>query len=134
MAASAKDDNSFKKTAAWRTKYFAGRQNLHPGRVGFDASSRGGNPPNGERCWNLLKNMVTRYDTQEGDHQSVCVEETPGTNEVQKFNDQALDGDPLLTSSIEGSRADHGSLAHSHLNQVFKNIFGEGGYGRARDK
>ena len=117
-------ESAYKKSAAWRTKYFLGRRTLPPGRIGFDGSNRGGNPPNGERCWNLLKSMVTRYDTQEGDHQSVCVEETPGTNEVQKFNDQALDGDPLLTSSIEGSKAEHGSLAHSHLNQVLEHFGG----------
>ena len=117
-------DSAYKKSAAWRTKYFLGRRNLQPGRVGFDGSNRGGNPPNGERCLTLLRRMVGRYDPQEGDHQSVCVEETPGTGEVQKFNDEALEGDPLLTSSIEGMQADHGSLGHSHLNQILKTFLG----------
>ena len=118
-------ESSYKKAAAWRTKYFTGRRNLLPGLVGFDISNRGGNPPNGDRCVDLLKKILGRYDPQEGDHQSVCVEETPGTGEVQRFNTQALEGDPLLTSSIEGMNACYGSLSHSHLNQLLKNILGK---------
>ena len=48
-------ESSYKKAAAWRTKYFTGRRNLLPGLVGFDISNRGGNPPNGDRCVDLLK-------------------------------------------------------------------------------
>ena len=69
--------------------------------------------------------ILGRYDPQEGDHQSVCVEETPGTGEVQRFNTLALEGDPQLTSSIEGMNACYGSLSHSHLNQLLKNILGK---------
>ena len=44
---------------------------------------------------------------------------------MQAFNDSALQGDPLLTPSIEGFAAQYGSLSHSHLSQVFKNILGQ---------
>ena len=43
---------------------------------------------------------------------------------MQAFNDASLHGDPLLTPSIEGVAAQYGSLTHSSLNQVFKNILG----------
>ena len=43
---------------------------------------------------------------------------------MQAFNDHAVQGDPLLTPSIEGVEASYGSLSHRHLNQVFKNVLG----------
>ena len=43
---------------------------------------------------------------------------------MQTFNDTALHGGPLMTPSIEGIAAQYASLSHSHLNQVFKHIWG----------
>ena len=40
---------------------------------------------------------ATWYDTSEGDHACILVQEVPGTRSVQDFNDRALQGYPLLT-------------------------------------
>ena len=115
-----------KKAAALRKKYVTGHYRVRPGFVGFHPSNRAGLAPNGERCVSLLKSIIRDgYDAAEGDHAAICVQEVPGSKHVQSFNDQALQGDPLLTPSIEGVAAQYGSLSHSHLNQVFKNILGK---------
>ena len=114
-----------RQAATLRVKYFKGRYRVPPGHIGFHRSNRGGQAPNGERCVRLLENILRDgYDPQEGDHAGLLVQEVPGERDVQTFNDRALHGDPLMTPSIEGIAAQYASLSHSHLNQVFKNIWG----------
>ena len=45
------------------------------------------------------------YDPEEADHGGSLVQDVRGGNEVQAFNDEALRGDPLLISSIQGMSA-----------------------------
>ena len=123
---SPKEATVHRRAAELRNKYFVGRYRVRPGHIAFDPSNRGGQAPHGERCVQLLKDILRDgYDPQEGDHAGILVQEAPGKNIVQAFNDRALQGDPLLTPSIEGIAAQYGSLSHSHLNQVFKNILGK---------
>lgn len=114
------------QAAALRAKYLVGKSRVPPGLIGFHPSNRGGQAPNGERCVELLTGILRNgYDPKEGDHEGILVQEAPSGRDVQAFNDHALQGDPLLTPSIEGVAASYGSLSHSHLNQVFKNILGK---------
>ena len=109
-----------------RVKYAVGRMRVAPGLIAFHPSNRSGQAPNGERCVELLRTILRNgYDPKEGDHEGILVQEAPGGRDVQAFNDRALQGDPLLTPAIAGVAAAYGSLSHSHLNQVFKNILGK---------
>ena len=122
----ARGESVHKKAAALRKKYVIGKYRIRPGLVGVHPSRPAGLAPSSGRCVSLLKSIIRDgYDAAEGDHAALCVQEALGPNHVQSFNDQALQGDPLLTPSIEGVVAQYGSLSHSHLNQVFKNILGK---------
>ena len=114
------------QAAALRGKYFVKKARVPPEVIAFHPSNRGGQAPNGERCVALLKRILRNgYDPTEGDHEGILVQEAPGGSDIQTFNDRALQGDPLLTPSIEGVSATYGTLSHSHLNQVFKSILGK---------
>ena len=114
------------RSEALRAKYHVGMCRIPPQLIAFHPANRGGQAPNGERCVELLKGILRNgYDPKDGDHEGILVQEAPSGREVQAFNDHALQGDPLLTPSIEGVAASYGSLSHSHLNQVFKNILGK---------
>ena len=120
-----------RQAATLRVKYFKGRYRVPHGHIGFHPPSRGGQAPNGERCVSLLENILRDgYDPQEGGHAGLLVQEVPGGRDVQTFNDTALHGDPLMTPSIEGIAAQYASLSHSHVNQVFKSIWGAIEFGR----
>ncbi len=115
----------FKNAAALKAKHFVGTMRVPPGLIGFHPSNRGGQAPNGERCMSLLKTIIRDgYDAEEGDYAGILVQEKPLGNAVQLFNNTSLEGDPLLTPSLEGAAAVYGSLSHSHLNQCFKNVLG----------
>ena len=89
-----------------RSKYFFKKARVPPGLIAFHPSNRGGQAPNGERCVALLKRILRNgYDPSEGDHEGILVQEAPGGSDIQTFNDRALQGDPLLTPSIEGLSA-----------------------------
>ena len=53
------------------------------------------------------------------------VQEVLAGDEVQALSDEALRGDPLLTSWIEEKLAGYVSSAHCHLNQVFQHVLGK---------
>ena len=53
------------------------------------------------------------------------VQEVPGRNAVQLFNDQALRGGPLVTPSIEGIVAGHWCLGYSHMRLLCEHVSGK---------
>jgi hypothetical protein len=96
---------------------------VSPAHIGFHPSNRNGQPPSGERCVALLSEILTSgFDPAEADCNGVLVQEMPGNTLIGDYNTKACEGNDLLASSVEGLAMNYGSLSHSHLNQVFKNI------------
>ena len=96
---------------------------MSPAHIGFHPSNRNGQPPSGERCVALLLEILTSgFDPAEADCNGVLVQETPGNTLIGDYNTKACEGNDQLASSVEGMAMNYGSLSHSHLNQVFKNI------------
>ena len=114
-----------RRAAALRTKYKLGDalRRVHPGQVGFHPENRGGEPPNGERCVSLAKDILRfGFDSAEADFNGVMVQELLGSTKFKDYNDKACAGERLLASSVEGLTVAFGSLGHGHLNQILKNV------------
>ena len=94
-----------------------------PIHIGFHPANRNGEPPSAERCLSLLKDILGQgFDPNEADCNAVLVQEAPGSVSINHFNAKACDGNDQLAPSVGGIAVTYGSLSHSHLNQVFKNI------------
>ena len=112
-----------RQAAAFRIKYRKAecpfRMPVDP--VGFHLGNRDGQPPNGMRCLELRKDILSiGYDSGEADSGGIAVEEKPGGTRLQDFNTLACADDPLL-SAVAGCIS-YGSLSHSHLHQILRNI------------
>ena len=114
-----------KVACALRVKYRRSEKvRLQPFQVGFHPRNRGGAELSGIRCLDLTKLLVKQgYDDEEADCGGVVVESGP-VSMVMDHNVAACAGDPRLMSTVDGQILMYGSLAHSHLNQVLKNIRG----------
>jgi hypothetical protein len=109
----------------YRAKYRINDKSIRvsPAHIGFHPYNRNGQPPSSERCVNLLSEiLVSGFDPAEADCNGVLVQEKPGDTTICDYNVQACEGNDQLASSVEGLAVTYGSLSHSHLNQVFKNI------------
>ena len=109
----------------FRGKYRVNDRSIRvsPAHIGFHPSNRNGQPPSGERCVALLSEILSSgYDPAEADCNGVLVQEAPSSTFIADYNVQACEGNDQLASSVEGLAMNYGSLSHSHLNQVFKNI------------
>jgi len=109
----------------YRAKYRINDKSIRvsPAHIGFHPYNRNGQPPSCERCVNLLSEiLVSGFDPAEADCNGVLVQEKPGDATICDYNVQACEGNDQLASSVEGLAVTYGSLSHSHLNQVFKNI------------
>lgn len=116
-----------RQALALRAKYRVGsdRVRVAPWHIGFHPANRNGEPPSGERCQSLLDAILGGgFDPGEADCNGVLVQAKPSGDTIHAFNAKACDGNPLLTPSVDGMDLTYGSLSHSHLNQVFKNILG----------
>ena len=112
---------------ALRAKYRVNERYVRvaPNHIGFHPANRNGQPPSAERCVCLLSGILGQgFDSNEADCNGVLVQETPGKTNIHDFNMQSCDGNEHLAPSVEGLVMSYGSLSHSHLNQVFKNILG----------
>ena len=112
-----------KKAAAFRIKYRKQGSpfRLPPDNVGFHPFNRDGQPPNGLRCLDLCKDILNiGYDTGEADTGGIAVEEKPGHTRLHDFNTQVCAKDPLLADVV--GCISYGSLSHSHLHQILRNI------------
>ena len=113
-----------RKAAAFRIKYtkHTSLLRLPVEQVGFHPKNRDGQPPNGERCCQLADDIVRiGFDRDEADAGGVCVEQKPGTSTISAFNLKACELDLYHAPATEGCIS-YGSLSHSHLHQVLKNI------------
>ena len=96
---------------------------VSPIHIGFRPANRNGEPPSAERCVALLSDILGQgFDPSEADCNGVLVQEKPGCTVVQDFNARACDGNEKLAAMVDGIVVAYGSLSHSHLNQLFKNI------------
>ena len=111
-----------KVAAALRTKYRKGEKvRLPPFIVGFHPSNRGGAKLSGIRVLELMiKILEAGFDPEEADCGGIVVE----SSMVMAYNVDACEGDPLLTATCDGKTLRFGSLSHSHLHQMLKNILG----------
>jgi len=116
-----------KQAAALRAKYRRPNKIRIPvEQLGFHPCNRDGQPPNGQRCMELFIRILNNgYDVEDADSGGVAVAVKPGCRQIEKFNIEACDGDPLHVPVITGCIA-FGSLSHSHLHQILKNIKGRG--------
>lgn len=120
-------DAMIKQAAALRAKYRRPNKIRIPvEQLGFHPCNRDGQPPNGQRCMELFIRILNNgYDVEEADAGGVAVAVKPGCRQIEAFNIEACDGDPLHVPVITGCIA-FGSLSHSHLHQILKNIKGRG--------
>ena len=108
---------------ALRSKYRKGSKvRLPPCLVGFHPQNRGGAKLSGLRVLELTRNLLEKgFDDEEADCGGIVVE---CATMVMVYNANACSGDPLLIATVDGKSLQFGTLAHSHLNQVLKNIGG----------
>jgi len=116
-----------RKALALRAKFRVSTDKVRvaPGHIGFHPANRNGEPPSAERCIALLENFLGGgFDPGEADCNGVLTQSRPMDASIHDFNMKSCEGNPNLTPSVDGMVMSHGTLSHSHLNQVFKNILG----------
>ena len=64
------------------------------------------------------------FDSHEANTNGVVVAQRPGSTSISDFNKKAAEGDALFAPAVAGGVMQFGSLSHSHLNQVLKNVSG----------
>ena len=115
-----------KRAAALRLKYrrVGGKVRLAIAIVGFHPANRDGTPPNGERCKRICTDVLQiGFDDVEANHEGVCVAEEVGSSRTHDYNVAACSRDELLaTVASEAAMIRFGSLSHSHLHQVLRNV------------
>lgn len=116
-----------KMAYCYRNKYrLPGLTRLAPAFVGVHPSNRNGEPVSGERCAELIADILKMgFDPNEADSNAVCVQEKPEGLSIHKFNVQMCGGDEKLCAVLNGTTMQYGSLSHSHLTQGCNNILGE---------
>ena len=115
-----------RKAAALRTKYkrAGGPIRLPVEQVGFHPANRDGQPPNGSRCLELCKSILeVGFDWEEANAGGIVVASIPGDDALRRFNQAACEQDPLLAPVVAGMIS-YGSLSHSHLHQILRNVKG----------
>ena len=113
-----------RKAAALRVKY-----RKHPElvripvmQIGAHPENRDGQGPSGSRCLELTgKILSVGFDAVEADSNGVLVEQKPGSTHIRDANARFADGDTLLASTSDGLIS-YGTLSHSTLNQLMRNI------------
>jgi len=93
-------------------------------QIGFHPNNRDGAAPNGSRCLQLFKEILADgYDADEANFGGICVQSPAGSRAIHDFNVKSCAGDPLLAPVAAGFIA-YGSLSHSHLHQILRNVRG----------
>ena len=111
-----------RRAAAFRVKYRKERARLPVAQVGFHPANRNGQPPSSDRCISLLKDILQLgFDADEPHHGGVCVEWKQGCHKLGTFNAEAVEGNDRM-APVDPWSLKYGSLSHSHLNQILKNI------------
>ena len=115
-----KPQQLIKVACALRYKYRKGKKvRLLPCLVGWHPQNRGGAKLSGLRVLELTLDLLRKgFDAEEADCGGIVIE----SSMVMDFNVDACAGDPWLVATIDGQHLQFGSVSHSHLNQVLKNI------------
>ena len=124
---SADDKPLILRAAALRAKYAlpGGLRRIVPDQLGFHPCNRDGQPPNAERCNELCQRILEiGFDAAEADGGGVCVQEVPQQATIARFNSAVADGDPEF-AAMNSEVLPYGTLSHSHLNQILKNLLCE---------
>lgn len=137
MSKTSNDSKQFflvQKSLALRAKYrISELTRVAPIHIGFHPANRNGEPPSADRCVALLNDLLGQgFDPSEANCNGVLVQEKPGSTSIHDFNVQACDGNERMIAFVGGISMTYGSLSHSHLNQVFKNILGKLPLGAAK--
>ena len=92
---------------------------LSPFLLGVHPQNRAGAHMSGNRVLELFKYLLEKgFDQEEADCGGVCVQSA----EVEAFNINMCRGDSNLLPTVGAHKMSYGTLSHSHLNQVLKNI------------
>ena len=113
-----------RQASALRVKYrcAGGQVRIPVEQVGFHPCNRDGQPPNGERCARLCEEIINMgYDADEANNSGVVVQQQPGTSTIGHFNARSCECDEYMAPVLAGCIS-YGSLSHSHLHQIFRNI------------
>ena len=118
------DVSLIRKAAALRVKY-----RKHPElvripvmQIGAHPDNRDGQGPSGSRCLELTgKILKVGFDAVEADSNGVLIEQKPGGSHIRDANARFADGDALLAPTSDGLIS-YGTLSHSTLNQLMRNI------------
>ena len=115
-----------KMAAAFRTKYRKHDESVHlpPWMLGAHPFNRNKIGLNGERCEQLFVDVFQRYDRSEANHDCVCVEEKPGGNAIFVHNKESISRSMGKLAALTVEKIDYGTIGHSHVNQLLKNIPG----------
>ena len=118
------NDPMIKRAAAFREKYRVASASGHlpVEQVGFHPCNRDGQPPNGERCVGLCCDILDiGFDVEDANTSGIAVQEKPGATRIHDFNHAACEADEYMAPVLAGCIA-YGSLSHSHLHQILRNI------------
>ena len=115
-----------RRAAALRLKYKKNDQlvQIPVMQIGAHPENRDGQGPSSSRCYELLGKLLGMnqgFDVVEANSNGVLVEQKPGSTHIQDANSRFADGDDLLAPTV-GGHISYGTLSHSTLNQVMRNI------------
>jgi len=119
----------YKRAAALRVKYRvkapdgSGKHRQPPTWVGHHPRNRDRTRMSSERCEELMESLLGQFDGEEADHDSVCVEQAPGSQTTTQWTQETCDPEETMANVVPHMLKD-GSIGHSHLNQCLANLLG----------
>ena len=114
-----------RRAAAWRFKYNPEKktQFITPGLLGFHMQNRDTIAINGDRCESLLQTIVhDGFDYDEANRDNFAVAASGPDDPSIQFNIDVCDQQEKLATLSPGWQPLALTLAHSHMNQLLKNI------------
>ena len=122
LAGQEQGQSNIKRASALRVKYrIFTKQAFHASLVAQHCQNRGGIAINGNRCDEILRQVLGHFDEEEANHGAVAIEETPGCSAIRDYNREKAIGDSALAEVSEAA-IPYGSVGSSHINQVIRNI------------
>ena len=89
--------------------------------VAQHTQNRGGIAINGNRCDEILRQVLGHFDEEEANHGAVAIEEIPGCSKIRDYNREKAAGDSALAEVLEAA-IPYGSVGSSHINQVVRDF------------
>ena len=91
-------------------------------QIGSHPDNRDGQGPSACRCLELTSKILqVGFDVVEADANGVLVEQKPGSTHIADANKRFVRGENLLAPIVDG-QISYGTLSHSTLNQLMRNI------------